>query len=390
MAQPTAYVPSFDFSDFSTLNPDTPQPGVSLDAQFNAIALTINEIRANLALIQRDDGALANGIVTSDSLAAGLTIGVNPATTWVTATAYEQTEDLVWQTGKLYQCLVNHTSGVFATDLAAGKWQEIFDLASEVPSVTGVFARQFVTLTNAGSPYTLVEADMNGTVYLVNTASGSITVNLPDSSSLLDNDFCRAKFIRTSASNTFTIARAGSDTINGATSLVGNAILNAHLDVFASGGVDWKAVVYNVPMDGTVTTAKIVDGNVTTAKILDANVTTAKLADAGATSPKIGLVQDSDVSSGSGTTTLNMGTSSYRKVTATGNITIDITPTTSRPGGFLLEAVNFGAHTITWTGVDDWAGGAAPTLTTSGTDLLGFACDDDGLVRGYVVGLAMA
>ena len=33
---------------------------------------------------------------------------------------------------------------------------------------------------------------------------------------------------------------------------------------------------------------------------------------------------------------------------------------------------------------------AAPTLTASGTDLIGFACDDDGLVRGYVVGKAMA
>lgn len=390
MAQPTPYDPSFDFSDFSTLNPDTPQPGVSLDAQFNAIALTLNEILANLALIQRDDGALANGIVTSDSLAAGLTIGVSPATTWLTATAYVQTVNLVWQSGKLYQCLVSHTSGVFATDLAAGKWQEIFDLASEVPGVTGVFARQVVTLTNSGSPYTLTEANMNGTVYLVNTAGGNITVNLPNSTSLVDNDFCRAKFIRTSASNVFTIARAGSDTINGATSLTGLAALYTHIDVFAGGGTAWQAVTYNVPIDDTVSAAKIQSNAVTTTKIADSNVTTAKLADAGATSPKIGLVQDTDVSSGSGTTTLNMSTSSYRKVTATGNITIDITPTSARPGGYVLQAVNFGAHTITWTGVDDWADGAAPTLTSSGTDLIGFICDDDGVVRGYVIALAVA
>jgi hypothetical protein len=390
MAQPTPYVPSFDFSDFSTLNPDTPQPGVSLDAQFNAIALTLNEILTNLALIQRDDGALANGIVTSESLAAGITIGVEPATTWVTATEYEASVNLVWQSGKLYQCLVDHTSGTFATDLAAGKWVEIFDLASEVPGVTGVFARQMVTLNTAGSPYTLVEADMNGTVYLVDTSAGNVTVNLPDSSGLVDDGFCRAKFIRTSASNVFTIARAGSDTINGATSLVGLAALYTHIDLFAGGGTTWQAVTYNVPIDNTVSAAKIQSDAVTTIKILDANVTTAKLADANVTTPKVGLVQGGDVSSGSGTTTLDMSAHSYRKVTATGNITIDITPTTSRPGGFVLEAVNFGAHTITWTGVDDWADGAAPTLTASGTDMLGFICDDDGRVVGYVIALAVA
>lgn len=41
----------------------------ALNDEFDAAALTTDQIRANLALIQRDDGALKNGIVTADSLA---------------------------------------------------------------------------------------------------------------------------------------------------------------------------------------------------------------------------------------------------------------------------------------------------------------------------------
>lgn len=125
MAQPTAYDPSFDFSDFSTLNPDTPQPGVSLDAQFNAIALTTDQIRENLALIQRDDGALANGSVNfetlSNTMKALLGSSILPRGDWITATAYAVL-DLINQGGSSYVCATAHTSGVFATDFAAGKW----------------------------------------------------------------------------------------------------------------------------------------------------------------------------------------------------------------------------------------------------------------------------
>lgn len=41
----------------------------ALNDEFDAAALTTDQIRANLALIQRDDGALKNGIVTADALA---------------------------------------------------------------------------------------------------------------------------------------------------------------------------------------------------------------------------------------------------------------------------------------------------------------------------------
>ena len=59
MAQPTPYVPATSFSDHTSSQPEVPQDGIDLDAEFQAIKLTLDEVLANLALIQRDDGALA-------------------------------------------------------------------------------------------------------------------------------------------------------------------------------------------------------------------------------------------------------------------------------------------------------------------------------------------
>ena len=46
--------------------------------------------------------------------------------------------------------------------------------------------------------------------------------------------------------------------------------------------------------------------------------------------------------------------------------------------GFTLVAVNAGGYTITWPSGTKWAGGAAPILTSSGTDILVFYTYDGG------------
>ena len=47
-------------------------------------------------------------------------------------------------------------------------------------------------------------------------------------------------------------------------------------------------------------------------------------------------------------------------------------------GGFVLALTNGGAYTITWPASVDWAGGNAPTLTSSGLDILVFVTYDAG------------
>ena len=46
--------------------------------------------------------------------------------------------------------------------------------------------------------------------------------------------------------------------------------------------------------------------------------------------------------------------------------------------GFTLTLTNGGSQTVNWPGTVDWAGGTAPTLTTSGVDVLVFYTTDGG------------
>lgn len=70
MAQPPAYTPAHEFVEDEGATPTF--PGSELDIELNAIKATLDAILTNLALLQRDDGALANEIVTEDSLHADL------------------------------------------------------------------------------------------------------------------------------------------------------------------------------------------------------------------------------------------------------------------------------------------------------------------------------
>jgi hypothetical protein len=65
MAQPQAFNREVDFTERD--GDDTNHAGIN--AELDAAALSINQIRDNLALIQRDDGGLANGIVGAEQLA---------------------------------------------------------------------------------------------------------------------------------------------------------------------------------------------------------------------------------------------------------------------------------------------------------------------------------
>jgi hypothetical protein len=140
VSQPPAFNRSFSFSNFQAANPSLPIPGSQVDLELNNVVATANAIRTNLALIQRDDGAPANGIITFDTLSPALqTAGLAPALPWVTGTAYSVSAS-VTQGSAFYRCLVAHTSGVFATDLAAGNWVLIVDFATIALVVAAMIA----------------------------------------------------------------------------------------------------------------------------------------------------------------------------------------------------------------------------------------------------------
>lgn len=89
----------------------------------------------------------------------------NPLGAWTTATMYAA-QDVVTQSGNGYACITGHTSGTFATDLAAGKWVLLVSRGATGPQglqgVTGiqgpaggtVCLYNFSTTTTAGDPGT--------------------------------------------------------------------------------------------------------------------------------------------------------------------------------------------------------------------------------------------
>lgn len=129
MAQPTTYNRATSFANYQAQNPTDPLPGSTLDTELNAVKVTLDAILENLALIQRDDGAVANESIGLDQLSPEIEVGWQAPTVWVTATAYV-VGNTVFRTSGFYRCLVAHTSGTFTTDLAASKWELIVDLAT--------------------------------------------------------------------------------------------------------------------------------------------------------------------------------------------------------------------------------------------------------------------
>lgn len=130
MAQPAPYTRSYNFRNFQTANPTTPLPGDKVDIEYNNVRITLDQVLANLALIQRDDGRIANSSIGVSQLDGSLiSLGFERPTNWATATAYV-VDSAVFEANKLYICLIAHTSTVFATDLANQKWVETIDFTS--------------------------------------------------------------------------------------------------------------------------------------------------------------------------------------------------------------------------------------------------------------------
>ena len=99
----------------------------------------------------------------------------------------------------------------------------------------------------------------------------------------------------------------------------------------------------------------------------------------------------SDAGTG-GSVTLDLSTANNFRRQFNGNATVTFSNPPASPNGFgfTLVTVNAGAYTITWPGSVDWAGGSAPTLTSSGTDVLVFYTYDGGTTYyGFVSGKNM-
>lgn len=142
------YTPTTDFSQDET-NQVSGRSTVrtsNLDAEFDNLKLSIDSIITRLQSVTRDDAALTDGVVTYESLSAEVvallgSAGYTPRGAWITATSYAQ-KDVVKNGTGTYVCVTAHTSGTFATDLAAVKWLTLWD--------SSAFAASNISFTPAG------------------------------------------------------------------------------------------------------------------------------------------------------------------------------------------------------------------------------------------------
>ena len=89
----------------------------------------------------------------------------------------------------------------------------------------------------------------------------------------------------------------------------------------------------------------------------------------------------------------DLSTGNYFTYTLSGaqTLTVSNTATTGSVSTFILDITNGGSAVITWWSGMKWASGTAPTLTTSGRDILGFFTHDGGTTwNGLVLAKAMA
>lgn len=174
-----------------------------------------------------------------------------------------------------------------ATNAAASETAAAASATAAANVLNSALWRDVVFVTSANSPITISSSD-NGKLYRCDTSGGAITVNLPQISGLtLPFNVSIKK--ETSDANAITVNRAGSDTIDGATSKTlstygGGSTFLADTDPAPD---QWTAALFGQAEDGSIVTAKLADSAITTVKIADSNVTTAKIADANVTHDKL-------------------------------------------------------------------------------------------------------
>lgn len=84
---------------------------------------------------------------------------------------------------------------------------------------------------------------------------------------------------------------------------------------------------------------------------------------------------------------LSAGNYFTKTISGATTFTVSNVPAANTTASFILDLTNGGSATVTWWSGMKWAGGSAPTLTSSGRDVLGFFTHDGGTTwNGFLLG----
>lgn len=248
------------------------QIATELDAEFNAINTAVDQTQSRLAEIQRDDGALKNGVVTSSALSTDILNKITTADNsyrgvWAVGTTY-YVGDVVYKDLSLYYCAIQHTAANFTTELGDGDWTLVGATTSDTND------------PNAYVPLTRWSLNPNGTA-TVFTITGTTVTNSAAYLVTVDG-VLQDPASYTITTNTITFSEAPPS---------GTAVVVV--------GIGYAKGV----LAGAIGTVNLADSAVTTAKIANGAVTSAKLSTGGpswATDGQLGIGRSISLSGTSG------------------------------------------------------------------------------------------
>lgn len=165
----TPYDRQTSFALFSAENPGEPHSGATLDAEFNAVKLAIDDTQQNLDLITDDDGALARGSVGRAQLDASISIGFGAPSQWASGVLYTAEVDTVFYQSKFYIASVTHTSGV---SFVPANWEEIADF-----TLAAVIADGSITSAKLADGAVTANKIGDGSISNTKIASGAVSTN---------------------------------------------------------------------------------------------------------------------------------------------------------------------------------------------------------------------
>jgi chromosome segregation ATPase len=154
---PVDYDKGFSFEDWQDTNPGQPLPGRELDIEFTKVEEALDETQDRLALVQREDGALQNEIVTPDSLATAteerIEDLVRPFATTATAEADRATAQAVISQQQADRALdeanraeLEASTAQSASDFLS-QYLDEFGQILELPADLGLISDDVVSLT---------------------------------------------------------------------------------------------------------------------------------------------------------------------------------------------------------------------------------------------------
>lgn len=170
MSQPPPYSRKANFTNAAADNPLQLVSPASLDLEFNAILTTVVALLANIAKIQRDDGALRNASVSIDTLRPDVLLVLGASSQWRLRGSWEPdaaylVSDVIVDGLRTLVATMDHTAAAdIEEDIAAGRWVLLFDAGGTVPADGSVTTAKLADASVTAQKLNLTDLDLTGSV----------------------------------------------------------------------------------------------------------------------------------------------------------------------------------------------------------------------------------